>query len=135
MRVEFTVPIVPIGKARARVTSRGTFTPAATRAAERAIATIAKASMRGAKPAEGRVLATVTATMPIPASWSKKRRQDAIESQIRPTSRPDADNVSKLVLDACNGIVYADDAQVVDLIVTKFYGTEPGITAQFQWEG
>lgn len=134
MRVEFTVSIVPIGKARARVTSRGTFTPTRTRKAEHAVATVARAAMRGREPATGRVLAHVSATMPIPASWSKKRRQEAEASQIRPIGRPDVDNVSKLVLDACNGIVYADDSQIVDLIVTKFYGTEPGITAQFQWE-
>lgn len=131
--VEFVVPIVPIGKARARVTSRGTFTPTKTRNAEAAIALIAKGAMRGRQIAAGRVIAAVEAVMPIPASWSKAKRQDAISSVIRPTGRPDADNISKLVLDACNGIVYADDSQIVDLTVTKFYGIAPSITARFQW--
>lgn len=133
MMVEFVVPIVPIGKARARVTSRGTFTPTKTRNAEAAIALIAKGAMRGRQIAAGRVIAAVEAVMPIPASWSKAKRQDAISSVIRPTGRPDADNISKLVLDACNGIVYADDSQIVDLTVTKFYGIAPSITARFQW--
>lgn len=133
MNIEFTVPIVPIGKARARVTSRGTFTPTKTRNAEAAVALIAKGAMKGRQIATGRVIASVMAVMPIPASWPKGKRLDAISSVIRPTGRPDADNISKLVLDACNGIVYADDSQIVDLTVTKFYGTEPGITAKFQW--
>lgn len=133
MNVEFVVLIVPIGKARARVTSRGTFTPTKTRNAEQAIALIAKGAMKGRQIASGRVIAAVEAVMPIPASWSKAKRMDAISSVIRPIGRPDADNISKLVLDACNGIVYADDSQIVDLTVTKFYGTTPGITARFQW--
>lgn len=133
MNVEFRVPIVPIGKARARVTSRGTFTPTKTRNAEAAIALIANGAMKGRQIAAGRVIAAVEAVMPIPASWSKAKRLDAISSVIRPIGRPDADNISKLVLDACNGIVYADDSQIVDLTVTKFYGIEPGITARFQW--
>lgn len=133
MIVHFTVPIVPIGKSRARVTSRGTFTPTKTRKAEEAVALIAKSAMKGRQIASGRVIAAVEAVMPIPASWPKAKRQDAISSVLRPTCRPDADNISKLVLDACNGIVYADDSQIVDLTVTKFYGTTPGITARFQW--
>lgn len=35
------------------------------------------------------------------------------------TVKPDADNVAKAVLDALNGVAYADDAQVVSLRVTK----------------
>jgi len=133
VNIEFRVPIVPIGKARAHVTARGTFTPTKTRNAEAAVALIAKGAMNGRQIALGRVIAAIEAVMPIPASWSKAKRQDAISSVVRPTGRPDADNISKLVLDACNGIVYADDSQIVDLTVTKFYGTEPGITARFQW--
>ena len=33
----------------------------------------------------------------------------------------DADNHAKAVLDACNGIVFFDDAQIVDLQVIKHY--------------
>lgn len=35
------------------------------------------------------------------------------------TYKPDIDNISKLVLDALSGAAYADDAQVVELRVTK----------------
>lgn len=35
------------------------------------------------------------------------------------TARPDADNVSKAVLDALNGRAWADDSQVTSLTVTK----------------
>ena len=31
----------------------------------------------------------------------------------------DCDNLSKAVLDACNGIVYADDSQIISVVSTK----------------
>ncbi len=40
----------------------------------------------------------------------------------------DADNIAKLVSDAFNEIVYADDAQVASLIVQKRYGPLAGVT-------
>ena len=61
-------------------------------------------------------------TMLPPASWSKKKQEDALLSRIYPTVKPDDDNIAKIVLDACNGIVYLDDKQAVDLIVRKRYG-------------
>lgn len=35
------------------------------------------------------------------------------------TYKPDADNIAKLVLDALNGIAFADDSQVVSLFIAK----------------
>lgn len=40
----------------------------------------------------------------------------------------DLDNLSKAVLDACNGIVWEDDRQIVDLRITKVYDKDnPGV--------
>lgn len=36
------------------------------------------------------------------------------------TVKPDVDNIAKTVLDALNGVAYADDSQVVRLVVNKF---------------
>ena len=46
-----------------------------------------------------------------PKSWSKKRTQAS--------TKPDADNLAKLCLDAMEGVVYKNDSQIVDLHVTK----------------
>lgn len=54
-----------------------------------------------------------------PKSVSKKR--------VYPTTKPDADKLARLVLDALTHVVWADDAQVVQLEATKVYG-EPGVT-------
>lgn len=38
-----------------------------------------------------------------------------------PTVKPDLDNLEKLVKDACNGILWHDDAQVVQVVKRKIY--------------
>ena len=51
--------------------------------------------------------------------------------------KPDVDNVIKAVLDACNEIVYNDDAQVWYLAGFKRYcdeGQEPHIHVKIQWD-
>ena len=63
--------------------------------------------------------------LPIPASWSKRRRASAIVGDIRPTSRPDVDNFLKSAMDAINGIVVADDSLVVEVTVKKKFGVDP----------
>jgi Holliday junction resolvase RusA-like endonuclease len=66
--------------------------------------------------------------LPVPASWSGKRRDGALRGDVRPTTRPDADNYVKAALDAINEIVVTDDSMIVDLVVTKKYATVPALT-------
>nr|DAQ86101.1 MAG TPA: Endodeoxyribonuclease RusA [Caudoviricetes sp.] len=40
---------------------------------------------------------------------------------------PDADNIAKAVLDGLNGVVYADDKQIVELKVIKAYAEVPRV--------
>lgn len=40
------------------------------------------------------------------------------------TSKPDLDNLVKLVKDALSGCCYADDAQVIGIEASKGYGTQ-----------
>lgn len=56
-----------------------------------------------------------------PKSYSKKKRELAIAGRIRPTVKPDTDNISKNIKDALNGIAYPDDKQVVSETIEKFY--------------
>ena len=50
-----------------------------------------------------------------------------ITDEIKPTKKPDADNIAKAVCDALNGIAYKDDSQVVDLTVRKYYSKFPRV--------
>lgn len=63
--------------------------------------------------------------MPVPASWSPKKRSAALGRYHM--KKPDADNLVKGVFDSLNKIVWADDNQVAKLSAVKVYGEEPGI--------
>lgn len=65
--------------------------------------------------------AEITVYMPVPKSFSNKKRQEALIGQIRPVVKPDCDNIAKNINDALNGIVYPDDKQITCLTVNKFY--------------
>ena len=77
----------------------------------------------------------VLAVYPIPKSFSKSKRQQAEEGKMRPRVKPDVDNIAKAVLDALNGVCYADDKQVVAFSLCKIYGTEPRLEVEvLEWE-
>ena len=63
----------------------------------------------------------------IPKYISKKKRQAMLDKKIRPTKKPDADNVCKVICDSLNGVAYRDDTQIVDCMVRKFYGEVPRV--------
>lgn len=109
----------PIGKGRPRFGNGRTYTPPATVAYEYALKTEAAITMKKVrlKPFEGPVEVSVVAKFGIPKSWSKSRRAEAFHH----IGRPDCDNVLKVVLDALNGVVWLDDAQVCDAIIAKRY--------------
>lgn len=102
-----------------------TYTDSDTVANENRIAAIARAAMRGIKPLEAPLEVLIELRMQIPVSWSKKKRVAASAGTVRATKKPDIDNVVKSILDASNGIVWIDDAQVVVLTVRKLYHADP----------
>ena len=65
--------------------------------------------------------------MYIPKSTSQKKLTQMINREIRPTKKPDIDNIVKVVADALNGIAYADDKQIVSLVVEKYYSVRPRV--------
>lgn len=126
-RVSFTVPGAPVGKARPRFTKQGfVFTQKKTAGWEQLCKLAASDAMKGRPPMECPVFVNIVATLPVPQSWSKKKRAAALAGELLPTVKPDADNLCKAALDACNGIVYADDKQAVEVRIVKRYGSIPG---------
>ena len=135
-KIEFFVPGAPIGKGRPRAAWRGAgvvmFTPEKTADYEALVSATAAAAMASDAPAahqllDGPLEAVLEMRFQVPASWSKARRARALAGAEWHTSKPDADNVAKAVLDACNGVVFRDDAQVVVMIATKAFSEEPGV--------
>lgn len=100
------------------------YTDAQTRRFESNLAYAAQQAMNGRKPLCGPLKVTVRALMPIPASWSKKKQQDARAGLLLPTTKPDWENIAK-TLDGANHIVWGDDSQIVDGRVLKIYSDRP----------
>lgn len=125
--IKFTIPGEPQGKARPRATrtARGirTYTPDKTVAYEELVRL--KFSELHQPPLEGEVSVRITAYYAIPQSAANKRKALMECNLIRPMKKPDADNVSKIILDALNGFAYQDDAQVVELAISKKFSTIP----------
>jgi Holliday junction resolvase RusA-like endonuclease len=80
--------------------------------------------MEGRKLLAGPLTVEVLAFVPIPKSFSKAKRQAAVEGAVRPVTRPDVDNHIKN-LDALNGIAWSDDSQIVTLRAAKYYSEHP----------
>ena len=116
-----------VGKGRPRMTRSGhAFTPARTRSAEALVKILAAGAMEGRPPYEGPVRLTYRATIAVPASWSKKRRAEALFGFVPAMCKPDLDNAIKLVADGLNSIVLVDDRQIVEIVASKRYGEQPG---------
>ena len=122
--ISFTVEGVPVAKARARAGLNGHYTPAKTRDAERLVGIEARAAMIAARQTmfTGPVELALAFYFPVPKSWPGWKREKALRFMAWKISKPDVDNLAKLVKDACNGIVWSDDAQVAVISrITKQY--------------
>ena len=124
----FIVPGQPQGKGRHRIGKYGNaYTPDKTVLYENYI----KLSYKKAFPSKPLTAAplkmTIKAYYLIPLSWSNKKRLKAFDGDIKPTVKPDADNVIKVICDALNGIAYRDDKQIVDVRCIKIYDVAPHV--------
>lgn len=89
------------------------------------IAGIAVEQLQTGQPTAAALGLKMMFIMPIPPSWSKKKRWDALDKAH--TSKPDLDNLIKGCTDALNGVVWQDDKQIVVVEAKKLYGFEPRI--------
>ena len=76
---------------------------------------------------EGPLEVKILIFKPMLKSFSKKKSKLAEAGLLRPITKPDSDNYAKGPLDACKGIIWNDDGQVVDLLARKFYSSNPRI--------
>jgi Holliday junction resolvase RusA-like endonuclease len=76
-------------------------------------------------PFECALRVRVTAVFVVPKSRSRRDTEQSLAGIIRPTGKPDCDNILKCVGDSLNGVVWRDDSIIVDLMIRKFYGIHP----------
>lgn len=121
----FLIPGEPKGKGRPRFSpySPRPHTPEPTRRYEEATRLLYLAATDARNRLHpGAIRVAIEAVHTIPKSWSKAKRRAALAGAVRPKVKPDADNISKIVLDALNGVAYTDDKMIVELFVRKRYG-------------
>lgn len=121
---EFVVPGECVPWSRAGRSAKGhSFTPAKQAKYMAALKLICQAAMKGSPPMDGPIELAVHAAYAWPQSWSAKRKADTSWR----VSRPDADNLAKIVGDALNRIAWLDDAQIAVLTVKKYFADMPGL--------
>lgn len=124
--VRFFAPGVIVPWARSgggRSTAR--FTPPKQRNYMAELKAIASKAMGDGRLMQGPLYLTLTAVYPWLRSMSERQR--AIPGAEWKFTKPDVDNITKIVKDALNAIVYLDDAQVCRAMIEKKFGDAPGL--------
>lgn len=122
------------GKGRPRFFKGHAVTDKKTRMYEAKIAGLAEEqmSLQELTATNKPVTAIINIFFGIPKSYTNKRREDILKGEEQPLKKPDIDNVIKSVLDGCNGVIYEDDSQVIEVIAKKSYSENfCGIVAHF----
>jgi len=69
----------------------------------------------------------------IPKSYSKKKHQQAVDGVLRPTTKPDIDNLAKGIKDGLSKVIWHDDSQVTELVARKWYSDNPRAEVTIEW--
>lgn len=128
--VKFTVLGEPKGKGRPRFVPKTgrAITPKDTANYETLVRMEYAAQCQGFKFPDGTMLdMRIMAFYSIPKSATKKNKELMKKQFLRPTKKPDMDNVVKIIADSLNQIAYRDDTQIVDCQCRKFYSDNPRV--------
>jgi Holliday junction resolvase RusA-like endonuclease len=121
----FVVDRPPTGKGRPRFTRTGhAYTPKKTKEMEEYIEWC-YIRQCGDIVFDDMVHIEIVAYMPIPKQTTKgvlAWLKDAI--LVYAPKKPDIDNITKMVLDALNGVAYPDDRSIVSMSVSKLYDAD-----------
>lgn len=136
----FNVPGQPQGKGRAKAFKFGSHikmhTPEKTVAYENWVKQCALESVSvGFVPTDKPIVAVVRMYYQKPKAGSKAVHIGRDNGSIRPTVKPDIDNVLKAIFDSLNGILYKDDTQIVEVTASKFYSDTPRVEVLLEYFG
>ncbi|MBG0220426.1 RusA family crossover junction endodeoxyribonuclease, partial [Clostridioides difficile] len=121
MRVFLVIDGEPVGKERPRMNTyaKRTYTPNKTRDYEELIRWLYQSKVKHCFT--GYIKMTLRCYYSIAKSNSKKVKEQKRNNVLRPSKKPDIDNVVKIVADALNEIAYKDDTQIVEVVASKYY--------------
>lgn len=125
--IGLTIPGDPLGKQRHRSGRYGQYTPIKTVNYETQVRERFAACYPTRELMLGPLVIEIRAYLAIPKSATKKKRAAMLANIIRPTKKPDYDNISKIIGDALNGVAYKDDSQIVSATIHKYYSDNPRV--------
>ncbi len=136
--VEFDIEGEPIGKARPRHRQTAgksiTYTPKKTLEYEEKVRNSFLSKNKGVKFGnKSQIGVIITSYFKIPKNKAKRVRELMLAGIIKPTKKPDIDNIAKIICDGLNGVAYKDDAQIIYLAVMKRYAEEGSVRVKM-WE-
>ena len=115
--------IIPQPAPRPRVTRRGTYNPTRYTEYKNFISVVGRQNID--KPIVGALEMEIIFNMPIPKSYSNKKKIALMGTHH--TKRPDLDNLIKSIKDGLSGVAYKDDSQVSVIVAKKIYSTVPSV--------
>lgn len=122
--------IEPVEQARPRATRRGRhitmYDPTKVKKFKKELGQLARSQYKD-EPLDGMLEVKISFYRQVQKSLSKIERSRRLSGEHRPTVKPDLDNYIKSTLDALNGILWTDDARIVDLHAHKYYSDRPRI--------
>lgn len=126
----FTFEIEPVPQLRPRVSSRPylrVYDPPKVKQFKSLLRSLAD-DQYSRPPLLGPLSVSLTFYRPVQKSISQSERERRLTNRSKPAVKPDTDNYIKSTLDALNGVLWHDDAQIVKIIGEKRYGDHPRIT-------
>ena len=117
----YEIPGPPIPCKRARLAGKRFYDSQANK--KRDIRLLIKTMSESQQPHASAIKVVVEYHMPIPKSWSRIRRLNAVgEPHV---SKPDLSNLIKFIEDALNEVLWKDDSIIYELHCRKFYAEVP----------
>lgn len=130
--IKFTILGQPVAKGRPRFANRHAYTPQKTVIYEELVK-VGYLQTDRVKFMQGEQLSVmIDAFFAIPKSANKMDSSLMLLNKIRPTRKPDFDNIAKVICDSLNGIAYKDDSQIVSAQIDKYYSINPRVEVFIQ---
>ncbi len=134
LRIQTTILVEPIGKARPRHRRMGDgrivdYIPEPTLSTQGWIQVMIRNIVQelGQFPDD--------AAIKMVATFYRLRPRSTRKKITKPITKPDIDNIYKLLADALNRYTYRDDAQITTIIIKKRFGDPPRIELLLEEDG
>lgn len=129
----FEIPGDVQAQQRPRVTRNGTFDPKESKDYKSFVRLVAAEHAPETLITED-IKLSIDVYRKIPKSFSKKKHQQAVDGVLRPTTKPDIDNLVKGIKDGLSKVLWHDDSQVTELVARKLYSDNPRAEVTIEWQ-